>query len=191
MFSSRKHSGEHSDERLMQLVANGERWAFELLYERYFDKLVWFARTFVQDEQQAEDVVQEVFIRIIEQPMLFDSEKRFSTWIYTAVANASRNALRNKNNRLRLLQVNIAPRYGEESLMADGAERSLLRKGIQKACSSLSEKEKNIFILRFEQELSIKEIAAIEAIPEGTVKSAIYYLLKKLAPHLKEFHDEN
>lgn len=48
-------------------------------------------------------------------------------------------------------------------------------------------KEKTIYTLRFEQELSIKEIADIMNIPEGTVKSGIYYLLKKFTPHLKDF----
>lgn len=180
-----------SDEHLMQLSCKGERWAFELLYERYFDKLVWFARSFVSDEQKAEDVVQEMFIRIIERPEMFNSEKRFSTWVYTATGNACKNVLRNEQNRARLLNLHMAPQYETGTLMPDGAEKSLLQERIRTACNDLNEKEKNIFILRFEQELSIKEIAEVAQMPEGSVKSSIYYLLKKLAPHLKDFNHEN
>lgn len=176
-----------SDEQLMLLSSKGERWAFELLYERYFDKLVWFARGFVQDEQKAEDVVQEVFVRIIEKPEMFDAGKKFSTWVYTATGNACKNILRNEQNRSRILQQQVAPHYEESISMHDGAERSMLQEKIRMACNDLNEKEKNIFTLRFEQDLSIKEIAEIASMPEGSVKSSIYYLLKKIAPHLKDY----
>jgi len=190
MLSSQPRHKGPSDEHLMQLMAKGERWAFELLYERYFDKLVWFARGFLEDEQKAEDVVQEVFIRIIESPGKFDSEKRWSTWIYTTTGNACKNILRNEQNRHRILQEKIAPVYAEEVGIQDQTDHNILKASIRMACKELNEKEKNIFTLRFEHDLSIKEIAAIAGMPEGSVKSTIYYLLRKLAPHLKDFTPE-
>ena len=59
------------DEQLMQMLCGGNRKAFELLYDRYFDKLVWFAFGFVNDRQKAEDVVQEVFLKVIVCKLLF------------------------------------------------------------------------------------------------------------------------
>ena len=56
--------------------------------------------------------------------------------------------------------------------------------------TQLNEKEQRIFKLRFEQDLPIKEIAEILSIPEGSVKSGIYYLLKKMSHKLKEFRYE-
>lgn len=190
MLSGRNQVQGPSDEQLMLLSGKGERWAFELLYEKYFDKLVWFARGFVQDEQQAEDVVQEIFIRIIEKPDMFDARKKFSTWVYTATGNACKNVLRNQQNRARILQEQLAPQQREGTLMRDEVERSMLRERIRKACDGLNEKEKNIFALRFEQDLSIKEIAEIVQVPEGSVKSSIYYLLRKIGPHLKDYEHE-
>ena len=179
-----------TDEELMMLSGKGDRGAFEMLYDRYFDKLVWFARGFVKDEQAAEDIVQEGFLKIIKQPELFDPGKKFSTWVYTLVGNVCRNAIRNEQNRSRLMQEEIKPMYDTSVTMHHQVDYSLLKKEISALIETLSEKEKNIYSLRFEQEMSIAEIAGILDIPEGSVKSGIYYLLKKLSNHLKEFTHE-
>lgn len=172
----------------MHLVCTGDRWAFEHLYERYFDKLTWFAHGFLNDVQKAEDTVQEVFIHIIERPELFDSGKRFSTWIYTITRNACLNTVRNESNRQRLLGQNVRPLQATHSEMHHESDLRLLQECLDKAYKGLNDKEKSIYTLRFEEELSIKEIAEIHNIPEGSVKSGIYYMLKKLSGHLKEFN---
>ena len=77
-----------SDEDLMQMLCGGNRMAFEIIYSRYFEKLVYFCkRLLYEDEQLAEDLVQEVFIKIIDKPERFDDGKIFSTWIYTIAKN--------------------------------------------------------------------------------------------------------
>ncbi len=171
----------------MQLVCKGDRSAFEALYDRYFNKLVWYAQRFVNDLQQSQDAVQEVFVKIIEKPQSFDTGRKFSSWIYTVTGNTCRNVLRDAGNRARILEENAGPRqpYASQQHTLD---YELLRGSIREAYKELNEKEKNIFVLRFEQELSIKEIADCLGIPEGSVKSGIYYLLKKFSTQLKPFH---
>jgi RNA polymerase sigma-70 factor (ECF subfamily) len=178
---------EKTDEQLMQLICKGDRMAFEILYDRYFGKLVWYAQRFIDNLHQAEDTVQEVFVKIIEKPEKFDDRRKFSTWVYAVTANACRNVLRDTQNRQRIL----AEKKGQEQAADTPSQQldyDLLKQRIRNACLELSEKERNIFVLRFEQELSLKEIAVIMEIPEGSVKSGIYYLLKKFASHLKEFN---
>lgn len=174
----------------MNWMVKGERRAFELLYDRYFDKLVWFARGYVQDLHHSEDLVQDVFVRLIEKPEQFDRSKRFSTWIYVVTANRCKQALRDEKNRLRILLEKVEPQKDKSIEIKDGSDLRTLRERIQQIHAGLSEKEKNIYILRFEQELNIKDIAEIMEIPEGSVKSGIYYLLKKLAIQLKDFSHE-
>ncbi len=176
-----------SDEQLMLLVGKGNRRAFELLYERYFDKLVWFARTFLNNEQLAEDTVQEIFIKIITNPSHFDTEKRFSTWVYTSVGNSSKNVLRNQKNQERLHNEKFQEAAYDN---VPNDDKLFLKKHIADILMQLNEKEQMIFKLRFEQDLPIKEIAEILAIPEGSVKSGIYYMLKKMSLQLKEFRYE-
>lgn len=173
----------------MAALAKGSRPAFETLYDRYFAKLVWYARGFVLDTQKAEDVVQEVFMRIIDRPEAFSTERKFSTWIYTVTGNSCRNILRNEQNRERVLRDHIAPLEPKTTTLRSPDQKKL-QVSIKKVLEGLSEKERNIYSLRFEHELSIREISDIAGIPEGSVKSGIFYLLKKLAVQLKDFSYE-
>lgn len=180
-----------ADEHLMAEICEGNRLAFELLYDRYFQKLVWFARGFLADVQMAEDAVQEVFIQIMEKPEKFDRSRKFSTWVYTLTGNSCKNRLRNAQNRNRLLEENRYKLYPESVEIDFAEDQERVQEQIRNAFETLNEKEKNIFVLRFEQERSIKEIAELAQIPEGSVKSGIYYLLKKLGKQLKEIINEN
>ena len=174
----------------MGRVSKGERKAFEALYDRYFKKLVWFARSFVDETQKAEDLVQDVFIKLIEKPDQFDRTKTFSTWIYVVTSNRCKQLLRDEKNRLRIVHENILPYKEKSTGMNEQSDLKLLKNKIEALYSDCSEKEKNIYTLRFDQGLSIKEISTILGIPEGSVKSGIYYLLKKFAYHLKDFSHE-
>jgi RNA polymerase sigma-70 factor, ECF subfamily len=174
-----------SDEELLKRSEAGDRLAFEYLYDRYFSKLVWFARGFLKDEESSKDVVQEVFIKLIEKRGLFDPGKKFSTWIYSVTANHCKNRLRNEQNRLRILQEqNRTFNYEEPSTKHD---QQLINKGIGEAVESLREKDQQIFRLRFEEEMSIKEIALVMSLPEGSIKSGIFHILKKISKQLKEY----
>jgi RNA polymerase sigma-70 factor (ECF subfamily) len=141
------------------------------------------------DESLAEDVVQDVFMKIIGEPTSFDTDKKFSNWIYTVVKNQCLNHLRNEKNRQQLLSRN----YSVETIFHTHAntDAKQLQQKIAAVVNTLSEKEKTIFMLRFQQELSIKEVAAIADIPEGSVKSGIYYLLKKMSTQLKDYIHAN
>ncbi len=168
----------------MKELSYGNSEAFEVLYDRYFDKLTWFAQQFTSNLPVAEDLVQEVFMKIIENPNLFNSEQTFSTWVYTMVANKSKNYLRDTKNRQTLLENQHNP---NSTHMHSTIDYQKLEHALQKAIKEMKDKDKTIYHLRFEQELPIKEIALITQIPEGTVKSSIFYLLQKLSQKLKDF----
>lgn len=176
-----------SDEELMKRAMTGDRKAFEQLYDRYFDKLVWFARQYLSDQHSAEDIIQEVFIRIIEQPERYDPSKKFSTWVYTIVANRCKNVLRDTRNRQDLLS---RQSFSGLSEMHHQYDYRKLRDKMKELFGAMNEREKTLFVLRFEHELPLKEIAEITGSPQGTVKSGIHYLLKKLSNHLNAFRHE-
>lgn len=177
-----------TDETLVEQLLRGNKTAFELLYERYFDKLVWFCRQWVMDKSTAEDIVQEVFIVLIEQPERFDKNQKFSTWIYTVAINKCKNVLRNHSNQLRLLE---NEKFETETVQQNGMDSTKIKSELQRLLSTCSEKERLLFVLRFEYELPIKEIAGIAEVPEGTVKSGLFYLLKKVSQQLKSFTHES
>ena len=180
-----------SDEDLMKLIQQGQKAAFELLYTRYFEKLVWYANGFVQDMHSAEDIVQEVFVKVIEVPDRFDTERKFSTWIYTVTGNLARNHLRNSlQHKKWVLKKQFEPAL-QSVKPHHRADSRHLEERLQHIFSNLTEKEQLIFTLRFEQQCSIKEIAGQLDIPEGSVKSGIFYLLKKYNHLMQHFIYEN
>jgi RNA polymerase sigma-70 factor (ECF subfamily) len=152
--------------------------------------MVWYAHSFLQNNQSAEDVVQEVFIKVMETPEKFDVKRTFSTWIYHVTANLCKNRLRDEKQRAQSAKDILPGMQNNFTQLNHQADMVYLQELLKEKFESLSEKEKNIFILRFEQQLSIKEVSAILNIPEGSVKSGIYYLLKKYANILNYYHYE-
>lgn len=175
---------EASDELLMELVVLGKKEALRELYDRYFTLLCRFAHGFLNEEARAEDAVQEVFIRILKQADRFDSNKKFRTWMFTLCANHCKNLLRDESNRSRLLQENQMEMDVSEELRHK-LDQLRLKEEINRVLDTCSEKEKQIYHLRFEMDLAVREIASILDIPEGSVKSGLFYLIKKLRSPLK------
>lgn len=175
----------------MILLSGGSKPAFELLYDRYFEKLVWYISDFTKERTIAEDIVQETFIKLIDAPDKFDATRKFSTWIYTLAANLARNYIRDKKLFLQKQQQhqlhNIDLIVNQQHQM----DANLLSRRINELISGLSGKERSIYELRFGQQMSIKDISLQMNIPEGSVKSGIYYLLKKFSIHLNYQHHEN
>lgn len=176
-----------TDEMLMQEVCIGQKYALAILYDRYFDKLVYFSFGIIKDQHLAEDIVQEVFIKLIEQPEQFNPSMRFSTWVFTLTANRSKNKLRNSQNRSLLIANHIKHETFELNSQLDLASLQLrLSQGI----GLLNGKKKTIYKLRFEEEMSLKEISETTEIPIGSVKSGLFNLLKKLSKQLSNYIHE-
>ena len=191
MFTFNKHiSSETTDEELVRAMLKGHKMAFELLYARYFDKLVWYANGFVNDPYEAQDIVQESFLTLIESPEKFNSNRTFSTWIYTVTANRAKNKIRSlsrKNEGLVTLKLLHRDRLTN---LHHHADMKTLQYELNRIFDSLNPKEQHVFTLRFEQQKSISEIANELNIPEGSVKSCIFYMLKKYSSLLKHFNYE-
>lgn len=173
-----------SDEQLMQQVQQGAEPAFNELYQRYSQRLLFFLYKMIGEEAKAQDLLQDVFLKVVEAPQKFDTKKPFKTWIFTVTANVCRNYLRaQKTARLFQEQLpkptNIAP---DTSNKAPSLEQQL-----SLALQQLSPVYKEAFILKYKEGLSLKEIAAVLDCPLGTVKSRLHAATKKLAEILAPY----
>lgn len=175
-----------SDEWLMSKASDGEISAFEILYDRYAIKLLKYASRFIDDKIQAEDLVHETFLKLLEKPQAFNQERRFSTWLYTVTGNLCKNHLRNNATRKRLNE--SITRENRPVSVDNPIDLKDVQNILRKVFQELNEKEQEVFVLRFEMELSLREISEIMRIPEGSVKSCLFYLLKKIAPQFKEYN---
>ncbi len=176
------------DVELMLLLRKGRKEAFSILYERYADKLVsFFYRMLNKDNEKAQDFMHDLFVKIIENPASFDTGKRFDTWIFHIAYNMCKNEYRKMTVRdeYRDRQIYRLP-YSEESVK-NKIDQQKFSEELNESLGSLDEKHRTVFILRYQQDLSLKEIAGILDCPEGTVKSRLFKAIKVLSEKLIVF----
>lgn len=181
----------YTDEELMSLIVRNNEAAFNELYLRYSSKLfAFFSRLFYNDTDKAKDFLQDLFIKIIDKSDTYNPQYKFKTWIYTLASNMCKNEFRNIKSK-----GSVANNFNFDSIVTDGNiqiidtnDSAMFNKRLEKEISLLSEAYSLTFILRYQQDLSYKEIAEIMQCPEGTVKSRIFYILKNLSVKLCEFN---
>jgi RNA polymerase sigma-70 factor (ECF subfamily) len=171
------------DSTVVSAFLNGEERAFTELVERYQTRLLNFIYRTIGDREKAEDLVQEVFIRVYRHLHRFDRSKKFSTWIYTIASNLAKNELRNRSrNPLVLFQAVTKNWQDEERPLQfedfgnrpdDLYRKRDIREKVEEAVEKLPEHHRNVFVLRELEGKSYEEIAEITNTNLGTVKSRL------------------
>jgi RNA polymerase sigma-70 factor (ECF subfamily) len=179
-----------TDEDLMQMMANGDRMAFEEIYERYSKPMVnYFCRMLWKDREKAQDFMHDLFTKIVQRPELYDASRNFKTWLYSIANNMCKNEYRKqevRKNTVKMTHENIKV-YDESPEKSKAMDAEVFNEMLYKELDELEEVQRSTFLMRFKMDLSIKEIAEIHQCSEGTVKSRIFYTLKKLSEKLKMF----
>jgi RNA polymerase sigma-70 factor, ECF subfamily len=187
-----------TDAQVVQAFLDGRERAFDELVARYQARLLNFIYRTVGDRERAEDLVQEVFIRIYRHLHRFDQSKKFSTWAYTIASNLAKNELRNRSrNPLVLFQTirrhweaDHRPLQFEDSSARpdDLFHKRHLRELVEQSVSRLPEHHRVVFVLRELEGKTYEEIADITGCNLGTVKSRLNRARNNfaaiIAPHL-------
>src|SRR6185295_1564526 len=174
---------ELDDSAVVASYLAGQSNGFDELVERYQRRLLNFVYRTIGDRERAEDLVQEVFIRVHRHLHRFDQTKKFSTWIYTIASNLAKNELRNRSrNPLVFFQAMQGSEDEEErplqfedttSRPDDMYRKRHLRELVEESVAKLPEHHRNVFILRELEGKSYEEIAEITECNLGTVKSRL------------------
>ena len=174
--------GRISDTDLLVRVAERDREAFELLYERYVRPIFGLALRRLRDRQRAEDAVQETFAAVWRSAQSYRPERGpAAPWLYTV----ARNAIVDRQ-RARVEQpAEIPDTASAEAGPADRAETSFVSWRVHRALEELPEKEREVLELAYWSELSQSEVAAYLHIPLGTVKTRTRSALARLADLLE------
>lgn len=172
----------------------GEETAFDELYNRYSKRLlVYFYRMLGGNEEKAQDFLQDIFVKIIEKPHLFGSKNRFSSWVFTVANNMCKNEYRRlkvRNQVVNEKDLDFFPHPGENNFLEKNLAGSEFKEVLLKELTKLDQLKQSTFLLRFQENLSIKEISEILECSEGTVKSRLFYTTKYLAKKLNAFNPE-
>ena len=163
-----------SDEQLINDIISGNHAAFKSLMEKYQQQVFRTVMGFVHTKEDAEEVTQDVFIRIYQSLSTFQHNAEFSTWLYRITVNASLNALRsNRKNRLLQSLETIFSLRSEEKTPLEELEYAERNKRIGEAIDSLPEKQRTAFILSRYEELPQKKIAAVMNRSEGAIEQLL------------------
>jgi RNA polymerase sigma-70 factor (ECF subfamily) len=195
-----KRALDSPDETLMLRYQQGDRSAFAQLVRRHQTALFNFALRQVRAPQVAEDIVQEAFVRVVQNATDFKHEARFTTWIYTITRNLCIDHLRKRALRKHPSldesrgEEGDGPTLGEQTAdpkasverEATGTE---LKERIVRAVDTLPDEQREVFLMREVANLPFKEIAEITGVPENTVKSRMRYALERLQEALAEYED--
>lgn len=180
--------GKLGDERLMELVVRGDEKAFAALYDRYHRRLLsYFHRMLWNDKEKAQDFLQDLFTKLATRPQSYDPSRPFQTWLFSVANNMCKNAYRHEAV---VKEAAMHLRNGVDRVEATegvGVDRERFRVRLDEELDKLDPDHKATFVMRFHEDMAIKEIAAAFACSEGTVKSRLFYTLKKLAERMKEF----
>jgi len=178
-------TGNDSDlaNQLVEKIIAGNHNAFEILFKTYSQKLIYFSRRYVWDKQIAENIVQDVFLKIWQNKENLDPTKNIQSYLFTAVKNESLKQLRHlsvenqqRENASRLSVVEQTP---DETI-----DKKELKAELNRAINDLPEKCREIFTMsRFDQ-LKYSEIADILGISIKTVETQMGRALKKLRGQL-------
>lgn len=179
-----------SDSELMQQIVQGDQAAFSELYHRYKGRMYYyFYRMLGNTAELANDFLQELFMKIIEKPESYNPAFSFSTWLYSVANNMCKNEYRRRGIRQEYHEMEASqPQidYLNESTIAP---EQVIEK-IFETLGFLGEEHRSAFLLRYREGFSIREVAEILELPEGTVKSRLFYAKKMLAEKLEYLKDE-
>ena len=189
------------DEELLRRYQNGELEAFGVLLQRYRRPVYNFLLRSVRSPDRAEDLLQEVFMRVVQRAGDFEGRSKFSTWMYTIARNlcidTSRKMIFRRHQSLDTRPKGTdgegGPLVERVAAKQPGADREVIseeiREHIAHAVEGLPAEQREVFLMRQLQGLSFKDIAEIVNVPENTVKSRMRYALERLQGALAEYRD--
>jgi len=176
-----------SDEKLMEKVREGSERALEEIYQRYSQSLLrYFCRMLWQDREKARDFSHDLFVNLCEKPLGFDTNRKFSTWIFSSAHNLCKNEYRRRAFRNEVHQ-NCEDQIAISESTTNKLDNQSFQLALEEILKEEDEEARTIFTLRYELEKSFAEIAEVLDCPEGTVKSKLFYLKKRLATRLDHY----
>ena len=190
-MTERDKSKKPTDEELIERFQNNDIYAFDLIVKRYKNQLLNFIYRFLGNAEEAEDLVQETFLRVYRNRNAYQKVAKFSTWIYTIAGNLAKTELR-KRKRRKFFSITDLGYDDKDYDISDEAfspeksvDSTIKEEIIHREIKALSPKFRQVILLRDVHELSYEEISQIVKIPLGTVKSRVNRGRLKLQDRLK------
>ncbi len=167
-----------SDEDLMAAVAAGDEAALALLIDRYADRVHAYLLRQSESRDDADDLLQETWVRVARSAKTFDTARRFRSWLYGIATNLVRDLFRRRTTKQNALHTiaHISPRDPG----ADRVEELVAGGELRDRIAELPEAMRAVVWLRYYEGMSEAEMAEALEVPSGTIKSRLNAALRKL-----------
>lgn len=184
-----------TDEQLMSAFSktadvNNQR-AFEILYQRHKGPLYRFIKKSINHEQDAKEVFQELWFKIINNKQQYDAQQKFTTWAYTIARRMMIDQFRKTGRMAEVTRMDNSPetqaQEHELKQPENDFEARQMSKELNHAITALPLNQRTAFIMKHDSGLSIKEIAQITAQPHEQIKSQYRYAVEKIKMALERF----
>lgn len=176
-----------TDKEIIKLKDEGQlEKAFNELVNTYSERLYWHVRRIVEDHQDADDLLQEIFIRVWTALPTFRGDSQIFTWLWRIATNESLNFLRKKKVRAALSFQSITEaeerKIDDDPYFNGGAAENVLRKALAK----LPKKQKLVFLMRYYDDMKYEDISEILGTSVGSLKASYHIAYEKIKSLLKE-----
>ncbi len=160
--------------------------AFSKLVEIFKEKLYWHIRYILKSHEDTDDVLQNTFIKVYKNIDDFKGDSRLYTWMYRIARNESITFLNNRAKRLKITNEELQEQVLNNLESDVYFEADEIKLKLQKAISSLPEKQREVFQLRYFEEMKYQEMSELLQTSESALKSNYHHASKKVEEYLKK-----
>ena len=183
---SDKFSGDKPDSELISAFKNGDIAGFNEIVRRYQQQVYWVIRKMVNSHDDADDLTQEVFIKIYSALKDFREESNLFTWLYRIATNYSINHIRKAKVRNTVSFEIVTEQVESKEKKSDEAvDEKTKMKLLIEAIETLPAQQRAVFNLRYNENLSYEDISKVMKKSVGGVKANYFHAVKKLGDYLK------
>lgn len=180
-------SNSEEENRIVEQLQQGKNKdkAFAQLVDLYKERLYWHIRNMVKNHEDANDILQDTFVKVFRYIANFKGDSKLYTWLYRIATNETITFLNKKARKLKLNSSELQD-YLVEKLESDVYfEGKEIQLQLQRAIAQLPEKQQQVFNMKYFEDLKYREIAEILEVSEGTLKANYHHAVKKIKSILK------
>jgi len=179
---------DYSDKELLTLFKNQEKrnYAFNLIVRKYQEKLYWHIRKIVIKHDDADDILQNTFIKIWKGLDGFREDSKLYTWLYRIATNESLTFLKQKKTKYLLPIVDYENQLKETLESDEHFNGTEIQLKLQKAILGLPEKQRIVFNMKYFEEMKYDDMAQVLNTSVGALKASYHHAVKKIENYFKE-----
>lgn len=175
---------DRDEQYIKERCSSGDRDAFTWLYSWYYKPLYRHIFLFLRSKEATEEIIQNLFVKVWENRETLHTVRDLKPYLYRMAKNMLLNHLRSISTERRVLQMRGSTESSTEDTVADHIDSKDYRKLLQEAISQLTDKRKEIFLLRVEENLSLDEIAGKLSISKNVVKKQLYSAIASIRDYI-------